>query len=91
MCHIVKGVLKDCTNIGNEIEKYVQDSNIGADAWRRTGILTFNSNKREKKKEIYELIRQHLMKVYKHSFSFGCIVEIRPEIKKDFRQCDIKV
>ena len=26
------------------IEDFVQDCNIGADAWRRTGVLTFDGN-----------------------------------------------
>ncbi len=31
------------------MEKYVMDHNVGADAWRRTGVLTFNGNARLKK------------------------------------------
>ena len=35
-------ILTQCPDIGNVIEKFVQDS--GADAWRRTGVLTFDGN-----------------------------------------------
>ena len=33
----VKGIVKQFPNIGKVIEEYVQDRNIGTDAWRRTG------------------------------------------------------
>ncbi len=26
------------------MEKYVTDHNVGADAWRRTGVITFDGN-----------------------------------------------
>ena len=39
-------VLQECPNIGEVIEKFVMDRNIGADAWRRTGVLTFDGNAR---------------------------------------------
>ena len=38
----VRGILKDYPDIGEEIENLVQ--NIGADAWCRTGVLTFDGN-----------------------------------------------
>ena len=40
----VHGILIYYPNIGKEIEKFVTDRNIGADAWRRTGVLTFDGN-----------------------------------------------
>ena len=46
------------------MEKYVMDHNVGADAWRRTGVLTFDGNTKLKKKPTYEGIRKHL-----HDFS----------------------
>ena len=38
----VRGILKDYPDIGKEIEDFVQQCNIGADHWRRTGVLTFD-------------------------------------------------
>lgn len=72
----VKGILKDFPNIGKEIENFVQESNVGADAWRRTGILTFDGNTRVKSKVTYERIRQHLIKVYQRNFGFGTVVQL---------------
>lgn len=37
-------ILTECPNIGNVIEEYVKDHNVGADAWRRTGVLIFDGN-----------------------------------------------
>ena len=74
--HQVRGILKEYPNIGQEIESFVQEANIGADAWRRTGVLTFDGNTRVKAKVTYERIRQHLMKVYQRKFSFGTVVQL---------------
>ena len=43
-------LLQDCPNIGAVIESFVQDNNVGADAWRRTGVLTFDGNTKLGKK-----------------------------------------
>jgi len=50
----VSKVLQQCPDIGKVIETYVQDQNIGADAWRYTGVLTFD----------YVWRRKWLMNVY---------------------------
>ena len=34
----VKGIIKDHPDIGQTIEEFVKSCNVGADAWRRTGI-----------------------------------------------------
>ena len=31
-------------NIGRDIEEYVKGKRVGADQWRRTGVLTFDGN-----------------------------------------------
>ena len=72
----VSKILKDCPNIGETIEKFVQERNVGADAWRRTGVLTFDGNTNLKQKATYESIRQHLEEVYKRKFSFGSVVQL---------------
>lgn len=71
-----RGILKDFPNIGEEIESFVEESSIGADSWRRTGVLTFDGNTRVKNKVTYNRIRQHLSSVYKRTFSFGSIVQL---------------
>ena len=69
-------ILKECPDIGKTIENFVQDRNVGADAWRRTGVLTFDGNIKLKQKATYEGIRLHLQKVYNRSFSYGTVVQL---------------
>ena len=56
-------ILTKCKDIGKVIEKFVSDYNVGADAWRRTGVLTFDGNSRLPQKVTYESIRCHLQSV----------------------------
>ena len=72
----VRGVLADHPNIGREIEAFVDDRGVGADAWRHTGILTFNGNANVKQKVTYERIRQHLQHLHGRHFSYGTVVQL---------------
>jgi hypothetical protein len=45
-------------DIGKTIESFVQDNNVGAEAWRRTGVLTFDGNVKKKQKVTYENMRK---------------------------------
>ena len=56
-------------DIGTTIENFVQQCNVGADAWRRTGVLTFDGNVKVKKKATYNRIREHLENKYGRHFS----------------------
>ena len=60
LCHKtskrVSKILLECPDIGSVIESYVQERNIGADAWCRTGVLTFDGNGNLKEKVTYERI-----------------------------------
>ena len=69
-------ILKECPDVGKTIEAYVQDRNVGADAWRRTGVLTFDGNVKLKQKATYEGIRLHLQEVYNRNFSYGTVVQL---------------
>lgn len=40
----VSKIVRDCPNIGETIEAFVKDHSVGADAWCRTGVLTFDGN-----------------------------------------------
>ena len=42
----ISKILTECDNIGEVIETFVTDHNVGADAWRHTGVLTFDGNTR---------------------------------------------
>lgn len=72
----VSTILKKFPNIGDVMEEFVEERNIGADSWRRTGVLTFDGNTRVKQKVTYERIRQHLVSVFKTHFSYGTVVQL---------------
>ena len=71
-----RGIVKKFPNIGKAIEDFVSERNVGADFWRRTGVLTFDGNRNVKEKVTYERIRQHLQKLYDHPFSYGTVVQL---------------
>ena len=37
-------LLKKYPNLGKDIDQFVRDNRVGADAWRRTGVATFDGN-----------------------------------------------
>lgn len=61
---LVKGIVKLFLDIGNTIDTYVQQGNVGANAWQRTGVLTFNDNCKVKEKVPHKRIQEHLQEVY---------------------------
>ena len=72
----VRGIVRDFPNIGNDIEEFVKECSVGADAWRRTGILTFDGNKHVKAKATYGRIQKHLEDLYQRKFSYGTVVQL---------------
>ena len=49
---------------------------MGVDAWRQTGILTFDGNVKVIKKATYNRIKEHLETIiYDGKFSYGTVVE----------------
>lgn len=63
-------------DIGKVIESFVKERSVGANAWRRTGVLTFDGNKPIKEKVTYERVCQHLQQVYKRTFGYGTVVQL---------------
>ena len=71
-----RSVLQQFPDIGKEIERFVEERSVGADAWRRTGVFTFDGNKAVEQKVTFEGIREHLQTKYNHHFSYGTVVEL---------------
>ena len=69
-------ILQDCPNIGETIESFVKDHQVGADAWRPTGVLTFDENSKLKVKVTYRKLQEHLQLVYNRKIAFGSVVEL---------------
>lgn len=81
-------VLREFPDTGKEIENFVQSKKVGADAWRRTGILTFDGNVKQGQKVTYKRIKQHLEEKYNTTFSYGTIVQL--SVVKDKRRLSAK-
>lgn len=69
-------IIRDCPDIGEKIELFVQEHNVGADKWRRTGVLTFDGNANIKEKVTYRKIQEHLKEIYGRNFAYGTVVEL---------------
>ena len=57
--YVRKSVIDKFPDIGKVIEKFVEDRSVGANAWRRTGVLTFDGNRPIEQKVTYEKIQMH--------------------------------
>jgi len=69
-------LLKNFPNLGKDIDEFVRDNRVGADAWRRTGVATFDGNLKSGNKVTYQRIKDHLEKKYNTRFSYGSIVQL---------------
>lgn len=72
----ISRILSDYPGIGKEIEDFVSERSVGADAWRRTGVLTFDGNKPVKQKVTYGRIKEHLEQLHNRKFSYGTVVQL---------------
>ena len=73
----VSAILKEFPSIGTDIEAYVRSKRCGADAWRRTGVITFDGNRRRGPKVSYRRIQQHLQGKYNTiKISYGTVVQL---------------
>ena len=63
-------------NIGKEIESFAKQNHVGADAWRRTGVLTFSGNTKKGPKVTYMCLKRHLEKTYSTKIGYGTVVQL---------------
>ena len=71
----VKSVISKFPDIGQQIEKIVNDADIGADRWRRTGMYTFTGDIKEKCLTLAKL-QEKLGEHYNYYFSYGIVVHL---------------
>ena len=69
-------LLKKYSNLGKDIDQFVRDNRVGADAWRQTGVATFDGNLKRGPRATYQRIKEHLQKKYNTTFSYGAIVQL---------------
>ena len=69
-------ILKRFPNIGKDVEEFVKSRKVGADAWHRTEVLTFDGNVKQGPKVTYRSIQQHLQTKYGTKISYGTTVQL---------------
>ena len=69
-------IIKQHPTIGTDIEDFVKSKRVGADAWRRTGVLTFDGTRTRGKKVTYKGIQDHLQEKYGCKISYGTVVQL---------------
>ena len=69
-------ILQDCPGIGAAVEEFVAQCGAGADAWRRTGVVTFDGNKKVQKKATFRRIKEFLENKYNRRFAYGTVVQL---------------
>ena len=69
-------LLQKFPNIGETVQRFVEEHKVGADAWRRTGVLTFDGNTKLKDKVMYEKICHNLQDTYHYKFSYGTVIQL---------------
>lgn len=69
-------VIRDCPGIGQEIESFVKSCGVGADSWRRTGVLTFDGNTKLNKKATFKRVKEHLEEKHKRKIAYGTVVQL---------------
>jgi len=72
----IQTIIDRFPDIGTTIELYVSDCNVGADSWRRTGVLTFDGNLKVREKKTYGRLQQYLEEKYNYKFSYGTVVQL---------------
>ena len=71
-----KTILSQFPEIGQVIEKIVEESDVGADRWRRTGVYTFSGNPKKTKRMTFGKIQKELKVHYGRRFSYGTVVQL---------------
>ena len=85
----VSRTLAKYLNLGRDIEEYVKSKRIGADQWRRTGVLTFDSNVRKNGPKVtYRRIQKHLEGKYKSKLGCGTMDNVSLATNVEFQPDD---
>ena len=69
-------IISQFPNIGKDIEDFVKERGAGADAWRRTGAITFDGNRKINKKATFKRIQEHLQEKYNRKIAYGTVIQL---------------
>ena len=64
-----KTMINTYPDIGEVIESFVQESDVGVDSWRRTGVCTFSGDQKKTKRVTFRKIQEKLKEHYGRYFS----------------------
>jgi hypothetical protein len=71
-----KTIIETYPDIGEVIENIVQESEVGADRWRRTGVYTFTGDPKKTKRITFRKIQEELKSRYGRHFGYGTVVQL---------------
>ena len=71
-----KTIIDTYPDIGDVIESFVQESDVGADSWRRTGVYTFSGDQKKSKRVTFSKIQEKLKEHNGRHFSYGTVVQL---------------
>lgn len=71
-----KTIIDTYPDIGDVIESFVQESDVGADSWQRTGVYTFSGDQKKTKRVTFGKIQENLKTHYGRHFSYGTVVQL---------------
>ena len=69
-------ILSRFPDISSVIEEMVENADIGADRWRRTGVYTFTGDPKKEKRMTFRLLQKMLSDHYGTSISYGTVIEL---------------
>ena len=72
----VSQILTRVPENSKEIENIVMECGAGAAAWRRTGVITFDGNRKVQKKPIFKRVKEHLERKFQIKISYGTVVQL---------------
>ena len=78
-------------DIGDTIERFVEEHKVGTNAWRRTGVLSFDGNTRLENKATYEKSSSTFEALTSTSFPMALLSNsVFHEISKDDQKRDMQ-
>ena len=85
-------IVKRHPTTGEDVEDFVSNKQLGADAWRQTGVTTFDGNRKRGPKVTFKQIQHHLQQLYGEHIAYGTVVQlcVIREIVEDSRPRDTK-
>lgn len=72
----VQSVLSRHPEIGEVMEEFVREADVGADKWCRTGVYTFTGITKTEKRMTFKKLEEKLSSHYGEKFSYGTVLHL---------------